>query len=150
MQPLSHILPLIWSCDFPLSWLLLAIFMPQSAPWYTTFGDSLVLQTAVVGHLSRKPRFRRPHWLFTFGGHLKRFKFWWELWLGKGNMIWKERMAKKVRQQEQRIVDWKKKSCYLCFIWGNMRNVAQETAPQIALSNCSKEVKGRRIYMWFR
>ena len=33
--------------------------------------------------------------------------------------------------------------CELSFIWGNMRTVAQETASQIALRNCSKEVGGK-------
>ena len=32
-------------------------------------------------------------------------------------------------------------SCELSFIWSKMRNLAQETAFQIALRNCSKEVK---------
>ena len=31
--------------------------------------------------------------------------------------------------------------CKLSFIWGKMRTIAQETASQIALRNCSKEVK---------
>ena len=31
--------------------------------------------------------------------------------------------------------------CELSFIWGKMRNLAQEIAFQIALRNCSKEVK---------
>ena len=31
-------------------------------------------------------------------------------------------------------------SCKLSFIWGKMRTVAWETAPQIALKNRSKEV----------
>jgi len=30
--------------------------------------------------------------------------------------------------------------CKLSFIWGKMRAAAWETAPQIALRNCSKEV----------
>ena len=31
----------------------------------------------------------------------------------------------------------------LSFIWGKMSIAAQETAPHIALRNCSKEVRGR-------
>ena len=39
-------------------------------------------------------------------------------------------------------------SCELTFIGGKMRTIAQETAPQIALRNCSKEVEGKvRIYV---
>ena len=40
-------------------------------------------------------------------------------------------------------------SCKLSFIWGKMRTAARETAPQIALRNCSKEMgEGEvRIYM---
>ena len=34
-------------------------------------------------------------------------------------------------------------SCELSFIWDKMRTVAQETASQIALRNCSKEVGGK-------
>ena len=35
----------------------------------------------------------------------------------------------------------------LSFIWGKMKTTAQETAPQIALRDCSKEVVGgRSIY----
>ena len=32
--------------------------------------------------------------------------------------------------------------CELSFIWGKMRTTAQETAPRIALRDCSKEVVG--------
>ena len=37
-------------------------------------------------------------------------------------------------------------SCKLSFIWGKMQIVAWETAPQIALRNCSTEVgvRGRK------
>ena len=34
------------------------------------------------------------------------------------------------------------KSPKLSFIWGKMRTVAQETAPQIALRDCFKETVG--------
>ena len=40
----------------------------------------------------------------------------------------------------------------LSFIWGNMRTAVWETAPQIALRNCSKEMGlgvGGTVYMWF-
>ena len=44
------------------------------------------------------------------------------------------------------FVDWKKKvqreSCELSFIWGKVRTIAWETAFQITLRNCSKEVSG--------
>ena len=40
-------------------------------------------------------------------------------------------------------------SCKLSFIWGKMKTAAWETAPQIALRNCSKETGGRSVYMWF-
>ena len=33
-------------------------------------------------------------------------------------------------------------SCELSFIWGKLRTTAQETAAQIALRNCSKEIWG--------
>ena len=32
-------------------------------------------------------------------------------------------------------------------MWGKMRSIAQETAPQIALRNFSKEVGGRSVYI---
>ena len=35
----------------------------------------------------------------------------------------------------------------LSFIWGKMRTIAQETAPQVALTDCSKEVVGGGQYM---
>ena len=34
-------------------------------------------------------------------------------------------------------------SCELGFIWGKMRTIARETALQIALGSCSKEVAGK-------
>ena len=37
----------------------------------------------------------------------------------------------------------------LSFIWDKMRIIAQETAFQIALKNCSKEVTGRSVYRQF-
>ena len=44
------------------------------------------------------------------------------------------------------LVHLKKKaqleSCELSFIWGKMRTAAWETAPKIALRNCSKEAGG--------
>ena len=41
-----------------------------------------------------------------------------------------------------------RESCKLSFIWGKMRTIAQETAFQIALRNCSKEVGGQpRIHV---
>ena len=56
------------------------------------------------------------------------------------------------------IVNWKKKkkerkmhkSCKWSLIWDKMRTIAQETAFQIALRNCSKEVGGKVsvIYDW--
>ena len=42
-----------------------------------------------------------------------------------------------------------RESCELSFIWGKMRTIVWETAFQIALRNCSKEVEGRSAYMWF-
>ena len=44
------------------------------------------------------------------------------------------------------LADFKKMhsvSCELNFIWGNMKTTAWETAPPIALRNCSKEVGGK-------
>ena len=38
-------------------------------------------------------------------------------------------------------------SCKLSFIWGKMRTAARETAFQIALRNCSKEV-GRKVSIY--
>ena len=35
--------------------------------------------------------------------------------------------------------------CEVRFVGGNMRTVVQETTPQIALRNCSKEVGGKHI-----
>ena len=40
-------------------------------------------------------------------------------------------------------------SCELSFIWGKMRTVAHEAAPQIALRGCSKEVVGGGQYIGF-
>ena len=41
-------------------------------------------------------------------------------------------------------------SCKLSFVWGKIRIVAQEIAPQIALRDCSKEAGGERSeYMIF-
>ena len=42
------------------------------------------------------------------------------------------------------------KSFKSSLIWGKMRTIAQETAFQIALRNCSKEVEGKVsvIYDW--
>ena len=41
-----------------------------------------------------------------------------------------------------------RESCELSFIWGKMRTIVWETAFQIALRNCSKEVgRGARIYI---
>ena len=37
----------------------------------------------------------------------------------------------------------------LSFIWDKMRTAAQETAPQIALRDCSKETVGEGQYIWF-
>ena len=34
-------------------------------------------------------------------------------------------------------------------MWGEMRTAAWETAPQVALRNCSKEAGGRSVYMRF-
>ena len=36
-------------------------------------------------------------------------------------------------------------SSELSFIWGEMRTAVQETAPHIALRNCSKEVEGGKV-----
>ena len=38
-------------------------------------------------------------------------------------------------------------SCCLSFIWGKMRTTAQETTLQRALRDCSKEARGRSVYM---
>ena len=40
-----------------------------------------------------------------------------------------------------------RESCQLSFMWDNMRIVPWETAPQMALRNCSKEVGGKRVCM---
>ena len=42
--------------------------------------------------------------------------------------------------------------CTLNFIWGKMRTAAQETAPPIALRDCSREAvgKGQYIRFWWR
>ena len=40
-------------------------------------------------------------------------------------------------------------SCELSFIWGKMRTVAQEAAPQIALRDCSKVAVGENQYIRF-
>ena len=43
-------------------------------------------------------------------------------------------------------------SCELSFIWGKIKSADWETAPQIALRNCSKEAGGWSVYMrfWWR
>ena len=38
--------------------------------------------------------------------------------------------------------------CELIFIWGQLKTIAQETAFQITLRNCSKDVEGRSVYTW--
>ena len=38
-----------------------------------------------------------------------------------------------------------REGCELSFIWGKMRTIAQQTAFQIALRNCSREVAGRSV-----
>ena len=43
--------------------------------------------------------------------------------------------------------DSQRESCKVSFIWGKMRTAAQETTPQIALRNCSKEVGGKGQYV---
>ena len=53
---------------------------------------------------------------------------------------------------DENVVDRKKKAqhenCELSFIWGKMRTIAWETAFQISLRNCSREVGGRSmLYM---
>ena len=43
-----------------------------------------------------------------------------------------------------------RENCELSFIWGKMRTIDWETASQIVLRNCSKEVEEERsIYIWF-
>ena len=42
-----------------------------------------------------------------------------------------------------------RESCELNFIGGKVRTAAQETAPQIALKNCSKEAGGKGEYVIF-
>ena len=37
----------------------------------------------------------------------------------------------------------RRESCELCIIWDKMRTIVWETASQIALRNCSKEVRGK-------
>ena len=47
-------------------------------------------------------------------------------------------------------VDSKKAQCEsfeLSFIWGKMRTISWETAFQITIKNCSKEVGGRSAYV---
>ena len=52
------------------------------------------------------------------------------------------------------IVDQKdeqRESCKWSFIWGKMRTAAWETAPQVALRDCSKEsvMQGQYIRLWW-
>ena len=42
--------------------------------------------------------------------------------------------------------DAQRESCELSFIWGKMKTSAQETAPQIALRDASREVVAEGIY----
>lgn len=109
MQLFSHILPLVWSCGFPLSWLLSAIFMPQSAPWCSTFVEialSSKLPFLVIWVENQCPG---DHIDYTATSLI----VWWELWLVKGSLVWKVRMEKKERQQEQRINN---SVCFLPFV----------------------------------
>ena len=48
--------------------------------------------------------------------------------------------------------DAQHESCELSSTWGDMRPAAQETAPQITLRNCSREVlgEGQYIQFWWR
>ena len=69
---------------------------------------------------------------------------WIQLWLKKkdGNVFkhWGADLKKNAHHE----------SCELSFIWDKMRTVAQETASQIALRNCSKEVGGTiSVYVIF-
>ena len=44
--------------------------------------------------------------------------------------------------------DAQRESCELSFIWGKMKTSAQETAPQIALRDASREVVAEGQYIW--
>ena len=56
-----------------------------------------------------------------------------------------------IKWEENSTVNLKKgakcESCKLGFIWGKLKTIVQETAPQIPLRNCSKEV-GEGPYIW--
>ena len=56
------------------------------------------------------------------------------------NSTWNLLTLKKKAQPE---------SCKLSFIWSKMRTASQETALQIALRKCSKEVRNRSVCMKF-
>ena len=43
--------------------------------------------------------------------------------------------------------DAQHEGCELSFIWGKIRTAAQETAPQIALRDCSKATLGEGRYI---
>lgn len=95
LQLLSHILSLIWSCVFPLTWQLHSIPMPQSAPWCKTCaetGSSSQLYHSVVWLRSWGPG---DHTAASEASLLA----WWKLWLGNRSMVWRERMEKKERQE---------------------------------------------------
>ena len=48
------------------------------------------------------------------------------------------------KKEKKKKTQWQ--SCELSFIWGQMKTIAQETAFQITLRNCSKDIEGRSVY----
>ena len=91
---------------------------------------------------------------------LKMRKLSWINWVGpKSNDKCLQRTRRRRRPKKKNIegrplLTLKKKaqceSCELSFIWGKMRTVAQETAFQATLRNCSEEARGgARIYRSF-
>ena len=48
------------------------------------------------------------------------------------------------KEKKKKKTQWQ--SCELSFIWGQMKTIAQETAFQITLRNCSKDIEGRSVY----
>ena len=77
------------------------------------------------------------------------FEYWCcylpRLWTWAGLLRFFNQMRRKQYCQLKKGA--KCESCKLGFIWGKLKTIMQETAPQIPLRNCSKEV-GEGPYIW--
>ena len=51
-----------------------------------------------------------------------------------------------LKKKKKKKTQWQ--SCELSFIWGQIKTIAQETAFQITLRNCSRVIGRRSVYTW--